>query len=290
MADANSVTSALATLGGGGWTVTAPTPYVGGTLAPPYTWAGKPAATAVPVGTIIRITDFGVPFLMMMSDGTRWVPTGPEMLSRSAVPVILPSSGSSNATGQITLTTALPAQPTGTVGVFLPAGVVTAGSQGSGAGVYQATFSSTTVCQLTGTGIVTGNAAYTQAITEVTLVSVTTPGGVMGLNGGLEVWTNFSVANNVNNKIPRVKLGGTRFGQYAPASVVGAQWITKIRNRGSASVQISQGDNVAGVGNTNAPTIGAVDTSVDQALTITGQLAVATDYLILEFQEVRLSP
>ncbi|OXE37469.1 MAG: hypothetical protein CGW95_01390, partial [Phenylobacterium zucineum] len=105
----------------------------------------------------------------------------PYILAQTAVPVILPSSGSSNATGQITLTTALPYQPSGTVQIYLPTGVVTAGSAGTGAGLYSVVFSTTAICQIQGTGIVTANGAYTQTTAaDLTLATVTVPGGAMG--------------------------------------------------------------------------------------------------------------
>lgn len=132
--------------------------------------------------------------------------------------------------------------------------------------------------------------SLTGSTSETTLASVNVPGGLLGLNGGLRVTMLFSTTNNANNKIPRVKLGATRFGQYAPASVPAMQWLTIVRNRGSASSQISQGDNVTGIGSTNTPVTGAIDTTVDQPLVITGQLAVGTDTMALESYMVELLP
>lgn len=218
------------------------------------------------------------------------------LLEASAVAVILPSSGSSNATGQITHTTALPAQPVGTVKVFLPAGVVTAGSQGTGAGLYEATYSSTTVCQLTGTGIVTANGAYTQSTSEQALATVTVPGGAMGLNGGVLSYATWSGPNNGNSKSPRIRLGGIAGTQhynspFTTSASIGA--VTKIRNRGAANAQVGSAaaNATSGLGGSTAVlTTGAVDTTADQALVHSGQLGVATDYLILEVRETWLLP
>jgi hypothetical protein len=222
-------------------------------------------------------------------------PAVARQLAASAVAVILPSSGSSNATGQITLTTALPVQPTGTVGVFLPAGVVTAGTQGAGAGVYQATFSSTTVCQLTGS-VTTANAAYTQVVTEAVLATTTLPGGVMGLNGAIEsrpVWT---VNNSVNNKTPRIRFGGAAGTIYSGPTLTSVNIYSdsrRIRNRNSAALQV--GNSTAANANpwstaTAAVTVSAVDTTAAVDLVYSGQLAVATDFIILESRETWLLP
>lgn len=92
MADANTVTPALATLGGSGWVVPQPTPYVGGNQAAPYTWATKPAANAVPAGTVIRITDVGIgPGICLCSDGANWGPAGVQILARSSVALVCPA-------------------------------------------------------------------------------------------------------------------------------------------------------------------------------------------------------
>lgn len=220
---------------------------------------------------------------------------GQSIIGASAVPVIIPSSGSSNATGQITLTTALATQPTGTVGVFLPAGVVTAGSQGTGAAIYQATFSSTTVCQLTGTGIVTANAAYTQVITEVVLATVTIPAGAMGMNGAVEVRTVWSCTNSANNKTLRVRFGGAAGTAYlAPVLTTntGLSDARRIRNRNSAASQLgSFSSGATGLGPLgSSPVTGALDTTASVDVVFSGQLSLAAETITLESSEVWLLP
>lgn len=218
------------------------------------------------------------------------------LLAASAVAVIIPSSGSSNATGQITHTTALTTQPTGSPLIFLPAGVVTAGSQGTGAGLYQVTYSSTTVCQLTGTGIVTANAAYTQVTTEVLLATDTVPAGAMGLNGGLQVWQTWSFLNSATTKTMRVRFGGIAGTVYlagTATTTVAAGDVRRIRNRGSAALQVGGIGNASTAFNTasgSAIVTSAVDTSVAADVAFTGQLGAATDFLILESRETWLLP
>lgn len=223
----------------------------------------------------------------------------PYILAQSAVPTILPSSGSSNATGQITLTTALPYTPSGTVQIYLPTGVVTAGSAGTGAGLYPVVFSSTTVCQVQGTGIVSANGAYTQTTgSDLTLATITVPGGSMGANGALRGTEITNVNNSANNKIVKAFLGSQVFMTSAQTTV--ASWVGGFgfRNRGAQNVNVVIASGTGGStafafgssssGGANMPT--AVDTSVNQNLTLTGQLATATDYIMLDGYTVEVLP
>lgn len=112
------------------------------------------------------------------------------VLEQSVKTFLMPSSGTSNATGEITFATA-PAILEGTgnpVSVFLPAGVVTAGSQGTGAKVYEAvTVGNNAKVQLIGTGIVTANAAYTQVLTLNRLGDIPIPGFTLKDRGSVRV-------------------------------------------------------------------------------------------------------
>lgn len=218
----------------------------------------------------------------------------PYILAQTGVPVILPSSGTSNAAGQITLTTALPYTPQGVVGLYLPAGVVTAGSQGSGAGVYQVQFSSTTVCQIAGTGIVTANAAYTQTTgAQLTLASAAVPAGSLGANGRLRLDTWWTHIGNTNTKIERAVFGGTFLAdrQANSATQITFRELLSVRNRGAQNVNLLESSWGGGLGaDTGLFKAAAVDTSVQQPLTFAGQLAVATDYIILEGYTVEVLP
>jgi hypothetical protein len=189
------------------------------------------------------------------------------------------------------MTTALPYAPTGTAYIYLPVGVVTAGSQGTGAGLYSVTYSSTTVCQLTGTGIVTANAAYTQTTAaDLVLATVTVPGGSMGANGRLIVYASVGQPNNANAKLWKTKIGATTLNSTSNTTSVTDDRPIIFRNKGSQSVNwhsgfigYSQGGATFGHAQT------AIDMSVDQTLTITGQLAVATDYLMLESYSIDIT-
>lgn len=207
----------------------------------------------------------------------------PAVLSQGAAPIILPSSGSSNASGQITLTTALPYTPTGVVQVYLPAGVVTGDATG---GLYRAAFSSTTVCQLAGSPA-TANAAFTQSTSVVTLASMAVPAGAMGQNGALRIEPLWSMPNNANVKTAIISLGGTTFSSLGSTTIAQDSRTVRIRNRGAEAVNVGF---VSGATFTFAPNYGTVDTSANQSLLLRAQLAVATDYMILEGYAVELLP
>jgi hypothetical protein len=211
------------------------------------------------------------------------------VIAQSAIPVILPSSGTSNSTGQITLTTALPYSPAslGVVQIYLPAGVVTSGTQGSGAGLYSAIFSSTTVCQLTGT-VVTGNAAYTQVVTQATLATVQVAGGLMGSNGALRPYFRYTHLNNANSKTCTLFHANQAVTTSILTTSPGGSLQGDIHNRGTQQAQITGTSFGAatGVGTTYRTN----DTSITQPITFTGQLAVDTDYIILEGYTVEVLP
>lgn len=213
----------------------------------------------------------------------------PYILDQAATPRILPSSGTSNATGQITHTTALPYQPSGVVWTYLPAGVVTAGSAGTGAGLYPVIYSSTTVCQIQGTGIVTANGAYTQTTaSDITLAAVVVPGGAMGANGSLRVAEYLAVAGTAGNKICNVVFGGSTVIGQTITTGPGATAYCATVNRGSQAINVSR--NLGTTTATGVNNRSTIDTSINQNLTFTGQLAVATDFIILEGYTVEVLP
>lgn len=215
----------------------------------------------------------------------------PYILAQSGMPVILPSSGASNASGQITHTTALPYQPGGTVQVYLPAGVVVGDATG---GLYPAVYSSTTVCQLTGNPA-TANAAYTQTTgARVQLVATTVPGGALGPNGSLRALVWWSHPGNTNTKIEDVRFGGLPLNgnrQALSASNASFREILLARNRGAQNANLFEAAWGGGIGADSGSFVKtAVDTSQTQPFAFMAQLAVATDYAILEAYSVEVLP
>jgi hypothetical protein len=128
---------------------------------------------------------------------------------------------------------------------------------------------------------------------EVDLVTLDIPAGLMGLNGQLVVTHFWEATNNANVKTMRVKLGGTAF--FANAVGVNSNAIflppqTIIWNRNSQSSQMAF---AAANGNTTvatgtAKTTGTVDTSAATTLVISGQKATGSDTLTLLGYRVEL--
>ena len=138
--------------------------------------------------------------------------------------------------------------------------------------------------------------AHTGDTAETQLASITLPGGAMGPNGILRVTTLWSYTNSANNKTLRVRLGGlsgTAFqANVVTASNIGVMQRT-IQNRNSQASQI--GFNAANaasyttVGSGTSVATGSVDTSADQSIVITGQLASAGETVTLEACLVELA-
>ena len=228
---------------------------------------------------------------------------GVAVIAQSAVPVCLAPNGTVATNGTIALGTALPT--TYSVGIWLrlPAGAVVGGS----AGLYWAVMSSTTAGQVYTTFIdpsnefvpyipsnvvaaVGSNSAYTQATNaDVTLVNVTLPGGAMGLYGGVEVDQQWSHPNNANTKTERVALAGSLLGSFFGTTSVHETRNIRARNKGVENRQISTGP--VGYGqSTTSPIYISVDTSITTSITLIGQIAVATDYVIIEACTVKVMP
>jgi hypothetical protein len=138
--------------------------------------------------------------------------------------------------------------------------------------------------------------SVTGTTNETALATVAIPAGAMGLNGGLHVYTTWSMTNSANAKTPRVRLGGIAGTAFMAVGFTTAATFTdfrRIRNRNSASSQVASAASAssAAFGATSTSvTTGAVDTSVSQDLVISGLLASAAETLTLESYEVWLTP
>ena len=215
----------------------------------------------------------------------------PRILYQMGVPTVLLSSATGiTATGAITGLTALPYVPSDVVFVYCFA------QTGLLEGLYYARFSSTTACQLytdvdgtiTPTGITAG--AYVGGTTEAILTSIIIPGGSMGANGMIRAQSSWGCSNSANNKIARTRLDGVMFGQQSQTTTASFSMMNGIKNRGNPAIQFQASSGSGGSANAlgsnpssssnNAQT--AINTSVDTTLTFRGQLAVATDFLVLE--------
>lgn len=139
--------------------------------------------------------------------------------------------------------------------------------------------------------LILAQAAIAQSVTgtlvETVLASVTIPGGMIGPNGSVRVTPIFSVTNNVNNKVLQVKLGAAPIFSVTLTTNSAYQAAATARNRGSQASQVST--NSGGYGPVFVAT-SAVDTSVDQVLSIRGTLANVADTITLEGYTVEVLP
>lgn len=135
--------------------------------------------------------------------------------------------------------------------------------------------------------------SVTGTASETSLAGITIPANAMGTNGVLRVTALWTYTNSVNAKTLRVRFGnglsGTAFQNLAAANSTAAfRTFTTIQNRNSASSQIA---GIAG-GNFTATTIanvtGTIDTTAQQTLTISGQLANTGETITLESYLVEL--
>lgn len=124
-------------------------------------------------------------------------------------------------------------------------------------------------------------------LNEITLASVTVPGGLMGLNGAVRISSTASVTNSANNKTIRVKFGNQNIQQGAVTTSLAINTQTTIRNRNSASSQLvpfngnansslSSPFSIQGTGYPNGTF--SVNTAADVLITIAGTTTLETGF------------
>jgi hypothetical protein len=138
------------------------------------------------------------------------------------------------------------------------------------------------------TAVTGSNSSFTGSTTETTLINVTVPAGSIGNNGQIVVTANWACNNSAGAKAGVVYLGGTAVGSSSSYTTsTGGSSMNSVRNRGILTKQVSQ---LVGGASTDANVYTSIDTSVDKAITITGDTATATDHIVLEGFTVTLNP
>jgi len=205
-------------------------------------------------------------------------------------PIVLVGSGTWNDdNGSLTLTTALPAAPTGTgVLVFLANSGVA-----NGAGLYSAVFQNTTNLQVSGTGGTTPG-AYTAVTTPCVLAQYTLPANSLNpVNGKLEFFISGNHNNSAGTKTYDVTVGGTVITSAAPTTSQGIRIAGYFRNEGQANKQWTQGTSIntqwfSGGTTVVTPTELSKDTTQDLVIQIRGTLANATDNMMISEADLYL--
>lgn len=216
-------------------------------------------------------------------------------LAESGVPVILAPNGTVATSGVVTFGTALPLTfPY--AWVRLPAGAVVGGA----AGLYYATCTSATVCQIytnfvdpsttaftpsvpaSPVAAIGSNAAYTQTTaTQLVLLNTTIPAKAMGAYGSIRKTILAAIPTNANAKTIGMGLSGGVIVTSAQTTATGWRGLLQIYNAGDTSHQLTNNPASGWGGFTGTPSYSTLDTTQAQALVVTGQLAVATDYLVI---------
>lgn len=130
-------------------------------------------------------------------------------------------------------------------------------------------------------------ATHTGNTSETALASIVIPGGAMGPNGALRVTTQWSYTNSANAKTKRYRLGGlggAALMAVSATTTVSASHQRTIQNRNAENAQVTHGlgwGNAFGMSG-NSPVTTTLDTTIDQALVMTVQLATASESISLE--------
>ncbi len=225
------------------------------------------------------------------------------VLSQSAIPFVITPTGTMANNGAITLGTALPTTYANAY-LYLPASAISAGST---AGWYFAQMSSATLGTVfnntysSGTPTIpasptafatTGPGAYTGVVTPQTMPAITIPGNVMGLNGTVRYSLSFSVPNNADSKTYTVAYAGSAIMNAAVTTSLTSAIQRSFSNRGKTNSQVNDGGlGLFGPGSGGGACVyTSADSTANQTLAIQGQLAVATDYIVLEKYVVEVFP
>jgi hypothetical protein len=133
--------------------------------------------------------------------------------------------------------------------------------------------------------------SHTGDTAEAVLANIQLAANAMGVNGRIEVKARFSWSNSANLKTIKVKFGGTAIENVSQTTNSGIHVAASIANRGVANSQdgyVARYKPGSTVDYVVAPT--SIDTGQATTISITGQLANATETVTLESYQVILYP
>lgn len=215
--------------------------------------------------------------------------------AKTGIPVILVPTGTVAADGVITVGTALPAVYAN-AWIWLPADAIVGGL----AGLYYATFSSTTVGAVktnynAGTAdflpfvpavavAAVGSAAeYTQLTgADKILIAIPLAANTITANTRLRGRATYSYNSTAGAKLGRQKLGSATLGSWSGTTSVLCHQESTVAARGVASKQVVTNQNVAAAAIAATTTYETQTTTGALIYAVTGQVAVATDYIVVE--------
>lgn len=138
------------------------------------------------------------------------------------------------------------------------------------------------------------NASCDATTNENALATITLPANTLGLNGSVEILATWAMTNSANNKTTRVRFSGaagTEFQNRIITTQASSQQLTSISNAGATNSQRGMGLGSPGTGETtNSIVIGAIDTTADTTIVLSGQKALAGETLTLVKYRVTVFP
>lgn len=226
--------------------------------------------------------------------------TSPDSLGSGIAFVLVPSGNITNTSGAVTSGTAFD-YVIGPSFTFFPLSALSASSP---SGWYYTNWTSTTVgtvysnMYLSGvpqipahpSAIVTTVGAYTQSTgLDIFGPSYEIPANALGPNGFIE-WNRVMNNNsNANSKSYAMYFGSAWFHGYTQTSNRYAAAQGTIKNRGMTNAQIAASASYGDSGNASSLPKLSVDTSLMQVISFALQVAVATDYAIIESHFIRMT-
>jgi len=219
-----------------------------------------------------------------------------QKVAACAIPFIIAPTGTMANNGAITLGTALPTTYANCY-INLPANAIQAGSS---AGWYFCQMSSATVGTVfnntysSGQPTIpssptaftsTGPGAYTGVTSAQIGPQITVPGGLLGANGVLRISDQWAVNSTAGTKTLALGFSGTSIKSFTLTTSNGYRSINTLYNRGVQTAQIGDqfGLTTGGSGViTGTNEYYAVDFSTAKTFQMTGTLATATDFLVME--------
>lgn len=132
--------------------------------------------------------------------------------------------------------------------------------------------------------------SHTGNTNETTLATIAVPANRMGANGRVRVTAHWSYTNSANNKITRVRFGGSAVTANTNTTTAQQRVFAEFANRNALNSQIVSipGSSDALGTTTSAVTTLAIDTTADRNVTITCTLADTGETITLESYVVEL--
>ena len=247
-----------------------------------YTFATLPSASGNS-GLEVWCSDLKCNFY---SDGTKWIAASPSTLINQATGWIVPSLAASNAATYTQTGTTIsvnngtahniPNTENGSsIYLVIGSGLATSGWFTNFTYVDANNFTCTSTVSQSTSGTVNSNTAET----TITPLSVTVPGGLLGVNG--KVLTDFlsTHSNTAANKNYKIKVSGNNILSTIASTNTAFRMLNEFFNRNATNSQISSATMpLNSVTASNGLAYTSIDTTISQLYSITLQCTSANDY------------